>query len=299
MGLKFDDDVRIVVEEGSISDAAKRLNISQPALSARIRKLEEQYGIRIFKRNRRPVTLTDEGKLYLDYMTRVQNMDKEFRRTVAQTEELLAGELVVGGTHLYTCRFLPPAVREFGKRYPGVTVDIVNEKAPVLTMMASKGEVDLFVTNMAKQAQGICYEPLFEVKMYFCVPREYPVNREFAEHGFDLSKLEDYPFIMLDKSLYMGSTMRKLLNRYHVNPSKIIYTDQAITAYSLSEAGAGISLMYERSVDDIADDSGPCLYTTADEEMRSEISIAYAEHAPLSPAARAFAKTLKAVWGAE
>ena len=89
MGLKFDDDVRIVVEEGSISDAAKRLNISQPALSARIRKLEEQYGIRIFKRNRRPVTLTDEGKLYLDYMTRVQNMDKEFRRTVAQTEELL------------------------------------------------------------------------------------------------------------------------------------------------------------------------------------------------------------------
>ena len=92
MELKFAGDVQVIVEEGSISDAARRLNISQPALSARVKKLEDSYGIRVFKRNRRPVTLTDEGRRYLEYATKVQDMDKEFRRTVAQTKELLSGE---------------------------------------------------------------------------------------------------------------------------------------------------------------------------------------------------------------
>ena len=198
MELKFAGDVQVIVEEGSISDAARRLNISQPALSARVKKLEDSYGIRVFKRNRRPVTLTDEGRRYLEYATKVQDMDKEFRRTVAQTKELLTGELVVGGTHLYTRQFLPPAVKEFGQRYPGIEIRILNEKASVLTAMASKGKLDLFVTTMGKRAGGICYDPLFDIHMCFCVPREYPVNREFEAEGFDVRKLEDYPFIMLD-----------------------------------------------------------------------------------------------------
>lgn len=294
MELKFADDVRIIVEEGSVSDAAKRLNISQPALSARIKKLEESYGIQVFKRNRRPATLTDEGRKYLDFATRVQEMDKEFRRTVAEAEELLTGDVVIGGTHLYTCRFLPAAVKAFSRRHPGINIRIVNEKAPVLTMMASKGEIDLFITNMVKRSAGICYESLFDVKMYFCVPREYPVNEDFQENGFDLKKLEDYPFIMLEKSQYMGSTLRKLFNRYKMSPVKTIATDQAITAYALSEAGVGISLMYE-SVNDGAIDNqqGPFLYTTDDDEMNGSIAVAYAEHAPLSPAARAFVEALK------
>ena len=295
MDLRFADDVRTIVEEGSISDAAKRLNISQPALSARVRKLEDVYGIQVFKRNRRPMTLTDEGRMYLEYAAKAQNLDKEFRKSVEQADQLLTGELVVGGTHLYTCQFLPPAVREFSSRYPGVDVRVVNEKAPVLTSMAAKGKIDLFITNAEKKAAGISYEPLFPVSMYFCVPSSYPVNREFQENGFDLAKLEDCPFILLDKSQYMGSTLRKLFRRYGIDPARRIYTDQAITALALAEAGVGVALMYGSPTEPNPelDDSTTCRYTTDDEEMRVQISVAYAENASLSPAARVFIDTLK------
>ena len=295
MDLRFADDVRTIVEEGSISDAAKRLNISQPALSARVRKLEELYGIQVFKRNRRPMTLTDEGRMYLEYAAKAQNLDKEFRKSVEQTDQLLTGELIIGGTHLYTCQFLPPAVCEFSRRYPGVDVRVINEKAPVLTSMAAKGKIDLFITNAEKKASGISYEPLFPVSMYFCVPRSYPVNREFQESGFDLAKLEDCPFILLDKSQYMGATLRKLFRRYGIDPVKRIYTDQAITALALAEAGVGVALMYGSPTkpNPELDDSTTYRYTTDDEEMRVQISVAYAENASLSPAARVFIDTLK------
>ena len=292
MDLRFADDVRTIVEEGSISDAAKRLGVSQPALSARIRKLEDLYGIQVFKRNRRPVVLTDEGRMYLEYAQKARNLDKEFRKALAQSEELVSGELVIGGTHLYTCQFLPPAVREFNRHYPGVNVRVINEKAPDLTAMAAKGEIDLFVTNAEKKVNGICYEPLFDVGMYFCVPREYHVNREFAKTGFDLRKLEDYPFILLDKSQYMGATLRKLFRRYGIDPAQRIYTDQANTARALAQAGAGIALMYGAPGQQEAEVPGLLCYSTDDEEMRVQISIAYAEHAPLSPAARMFVQTL-------
>ncbi len=292
MDLRFADDVRTIVEEGSVSDAARRMGISQPALSARLRKLEDLYGIQVFKRNRRPVALTDEGRMYLEYAQKAEDLDKEFRNAVMQVEELVSGELVVGGTHLYTCQFLPPAICEFSRRFPGVDVRVVNEKAPVLTTMAAKGELDLFITNAEKKVSGISYEPLFDVGMYFCVPRDYEVNRDFAENGFDLRKLEDYPFILLDKSQYMGETLLKLFRRYGIDPVQRIHTDQAITARALSEAGAGVALMYGAPGRKELEMPGLICYSTDDDEMRVQISVAYAENAPLSPAARMFLQTL-------
>ena len=291
MDARFADDVLATVEEGSISDGAKRLGISQPALSSRIRKLEELYGIQVFKRNRRPMTLSDEGRLYLEYVHKAQNLEKDFRAVVAQAEEVVAGELVVGGTHLYTCRFLPPAIREFSRRYPRVEVRVINETAPVLTTMAAKGEIDLFITNAEKKASGICYEPLFEASMYFCVPAEYPVNSEFAQMGFDLAKLEDCPFVMLEKNQYMGNVLLKLFRRYGINPTRRIHTDQANTAVALAKAGVGVALTYFRPGESV-EGSGLCYYTLDDDEMRAQISVGYAEHAPLSPAASMFVQVL-------
>ena len=294
MDLRSADDIRLVLEEGSISDAAKRLNISQPALSSRIRKIEESYGIQLFKRNRRPVVLTSEGKRYLEHIDRIQDLDKSFRQTVMATEKLLTGNLAIGGTHLYTCHFLPAIVKEYSSRFPGISIRIVNEKASVLTMMAAKGELDLFVTNMRSRAQGICYEALFPVKMLVCVPREYPVNEEFEEGGFDFGKLEQYPFILLGKDQYMGSVMRRLFRRYRINPSGQILVDQAITAFALSEAGVGVSLVYDLSFDDDRVASGSCCYYEIDDpEMLVDLAVAYPASGSLSPAAKAFVGILK------
>jgi len=303
--------VQAIVEEGSFSDAAKRLNISQPALSARVKKLEDAYSISIFQKNRRPAALTEEGRRYLDFVSRVYSADRAFRQYIADTQELKSGEVRIGGTHLYTQCLLPPIVRAFHLDHPGVTVKILNEKVPELTKMAAKGEIDLLISSPGKKSSGLAYEPLFQTRLFFCVPAGTPVNRELGAYAFDirslicfdpkksldLKRLEENSFIMLDESQHMGKVMRSVLKKHHVEPRDIIYTDQAMTAYAMTRAGVGISLMYDRILELAGVDSLPAFYTLDDRVMEGSMYMAYAQDASLSRAAQEFLNYTKEYFG--
>jgi DNA-binding transcriptional LysR family regulator len=290
--------VQVVIDEGGISNAARKLNISQPALSARIRKIEEDFGIVVFDKNHRPALLTEDGRRYLEYVQRQQLLEKSFRQYISDSKNLRTGELRIGGTHLYTQCFLPGVIKRFIKLYPGISIKIVNASAPVLTAMVSKGELDLFITSPGKNSQGLRYEPLFDTRLYLCVPAEYEVNRELGKKavrvdgfsGINLKKcsidpkqLEDYTFVLLEESQLMGGVMRTVFRKYGVCPQSFIYTDQAMTAYALTQAGLGISLMFDRTLSQVGDDSRVCYYTLDDELMTGEMRVAYAdmEYPPL------------------
>ena len=299
--------VQVIVEEGSFSDAARRLNISQPALSARVKKIEETYSIMIFQKNRRPATLTEEGRRYLDFISRVRSADRTFRQYIADTQELKSGEVRIGGTHLYTQCLLPPIVRTFHEAHPGIEVRIVNEKVPELAMMAAKGEIDLLISSPGKKSSGLHYEPLFQTRLYFCVPGEAPVNLELADFAYDmgglsgyspkksldLKKLENNTFIMLDETQHMGKVMRSMLKKCHAQPHDIIHTDQAMTAYAMTEAGVGISLIFDRIIELTPVSAPPVFYTVSDREMEGSMYMAYAQDSALSAAAQEFLKYTK------
>ena len=300
--------VQIIAEEGSISDAARRLNISQPALSARVRKIEEAYGISIFQKNRRPAMLTAEGRAYLDYTLKASVLERSFRHYISDTRELKSGEIRVGGTLLYTQCLLPGAVRAFHAKYPGVTIRIINEKIPELTSMAAKGELDVFISSPGKKGQGITYEPLVPTRLYFCVPAGNPVNEklkgtavpvsgfrdpEAGKRGVDLKAFSGESFIMLKEQQFMGRVMRTMLKRYGVEPGSLIYTDQAMTAYTMAAAGAGICLMFDRMIEQAGVASLPLFYTLPDEEMEGYLYAAWPEQTFLPLAAREFIRMMK------
>ena len=300
--------VQLIVEEGSISDAAKRLNISQPALSARIKKIEESYGIRIFQKNRRFAVLTGEGRAYLDYTQKAANLERNFRRLLSDSQDLKSGEIRIGGTHLYTQCFLPQIVREFHEKYPGVSIRVINEKIPELTSMAAKGELDLFISSPGKKSQGIIYEPLTQTRLYFCVPREDAVNERLKDYAVDVSQFRDpdldkksvdlrefadEAFILLDEQQHMGRVMRGVLKRCGVEPKNVIHTDQAMTAYAMTDAGAGICLMFDRTIEQAWMKRHPYFYTTSDPELKGNLYVAWPEQTFLPAAAREFIRTMK------
>ncbi len=301
--------LQVIVDEGGISNAAKRLNISQPALSSRIKKIEEYYGITILNANRRPATLTEEGRRYLEFASRQQQLEKSFRRYIQESKELKTGELRIGGTNLYTECLLPDAVKRFNEKYPGISIRIHNDIVPVLTGMTSKGELDLFITSSGKNSQGIVYEPLQDTRLYFCVPGNYPVNKELKKYavspdemdgtadkgkrGFDLKELEDCPFILLDESQLMGRIMRSSFRKYKVSPANFLYTDQALTAYAMTKAGVGVSLMFDKILKQIYNGEDVVFYSPDDNDMLGEIRVAYAEQEYVPEVVREFINILR------
>ena len=302
--------LKIILEEGGISNAAKRLNISQPALSSRIKKIEEDYGITVLDKKKKPGILTEDGRKYLEFTEKKIQLEKSFKRYILDSKELKTGELKVGGTNLYTECLLPKAVKELNTLYPGISVKIVNASVPVLTGMTAKGELDLFISSSGKNSRGFIYENLMDTRLYICVPGEYEINRSLSEYAIAPEKFndkrkavksvpfeafKDCPFILLDESQLMGDVMRKLFRKYKISPGNTHHTDQALTAYALTKAGAGISLMFDKIISRIHNGEDVRYYSVDDECMKGNVRIVYAEQEYMPAVVKIFIEILKKI----
>lgn len=88
--------IETIAEMKNITAAAEKLEMSQPALSARLKKTEELLGTSIFDRSRQPLELTEAGKLYLRYANKLTALNKEFMKHISDIENLRRGALTIG-----------------------------------------------------------------------------------------------------------------------------------------------------------------------------------------------------------
>jgi DNA-binding transcriptional LysR family regulator len=120
-----------VAEDLSFRRAACRLHVSHPSLSQQITNLEDELGMKLFKRNSRRVELTEPGRVFL---AGVRQTLMSLQNAVAQAQEVAKGErgrLLIGNIGLLTQNFLPTALAAFRQRYPlvEVTVNHMNSHA--------------------------------------------------------------------------------------------------------------------------------------------------------------------------
>ena len=97
-----------VYKTGSFSKAAEKLYITQPSLSAMVKKVEKKLGAPIFDRSTSPPGLTQCGERYIRCVERLMDMENEFGNYLNDLEGLRAGHLAIGGSNLFTSYILPP-----------------------------------------------------------------------------------------------------------------------------------------------------------------------------------------------
>ncbi len=109
-----------VYKEMSFSKAAKNLYISQPSLSAAIKKVEQRIGFPIFDRSSTPVQLTDLGKEYIRSIEIIMDVESSFQNYVQDVQDMRVGSLAIGGTNLFASYVLPPLLSRFSEQYPHI-----------------------------------------------------------------------------------------------------------------------------------------------------------------------------------
>lgn len=137
-----------VATAGNITKAAEELYISQPAVTKSIHQLESSLGGTLFIRTKKGVTLTEEGKVLLEYvkniLTEARNAANKFNSLI-QLEE---GKIHIGASATVSKHFLMPYLEEFHKLYPNVDIEITNELTTNLVSDLRNGYVDFLVTNL-------------------------------------------------------------------------------------------------------------------------------------------------------
>lgn len=170
--------IQAIADARNISAAADQLGISQPALSAQLKKLEDHLDVLLFDRTKQPLEMTDAGRVYLRYALKYRALCNEMMQHIADIEDLQQGHLTVGGAGAFNVSYLPDAAAEFTSRYPGIEFEIVDGNIPDISIKALNGQIDLFIAPPWKQDERFQYEELLREKIFLCVPPQWPINKE-------------------------------------------------------------------------------------------------------------------------
>ena len=111
-----------LVEEGSFSKAAEKLFISQPAIRQNIKRMEQQYGVKIFDRSTKTMHLTEAGSAIYQAAKKMQGTEREVGMILADIKQLRTGTITLGTTPFRATCMLPKSLFRFKNSYPGVKV---------------------------------------------------------------------------------------------------------------------------------------------------------------------------------
>ena len=160
MNLRFLEAFVWVARLGSFKAAADKLHTTQAAISARIATLEDQFGVRLFERDKRHVALTHSGSDLLGYAEEILAVSARMMDAVADRASY-RGTVVVGAIETVVHTWLPELLRRFGERFPQASLELRSNSTLALHEELLKGHLDLTFTadelsELAIDNQRVC-----------------------------------------------------------------------------------------------------------------------------------------------
>ena len=266
----------------SVTKAAKKLYISQPAASGAIAELEAHYGVRLFDRIGRRLCLTQAGERFLSYTNRILGLFDELEHTVELEGK---GILRVGASITVGTRLLPGIVRDFRQSHPAIAVEATVENSEAIEDRVLHNEIDLGLIEGAVHLPQIRGVVFYRDRMALILPPDFP------EDGQELpvSILGEYPLLLREK----GSAGREIVDgilSVHGIAAKPAW--QSISTQAIVQAvrsGLGISLLPYPLVRDAVERGEVRAARLQGVDLQRSYRLLVHREKFLSPAIRAFA----------
>ena len=167
------------VEEGSLRGAARRINVSQPALTKMIRELEVELSAPLLVRTSKGVLLTAQGKVLY---ARALKVSRELGAAVDEISQLggiMVGELTIAAVPVAVMLLVPEALRTFGRDFPQIRLNVTEELYMAQLQRLRKGEVDVALCGApaSLSAGEFFIEPLMTTRMVVVTRNDHPLSR--------------------------------------------------------------------------------------------------------------------------
>lgn len=227
-----------VATTGNITKAAEQLYISQPAVTKSIKQLESSLGGALFIRTKKGVTLTEEGKVLLEYVKNILDEARNAQNKFNSLIQLEEGKIHIGASATVAKHFLMPYLEEFHKQYPNIEIEITNELTTNLVKDLRNGYIDFLVTNLPmKEFLDLEIKECAKLHDSFACSAKY---LEKENKVYELQELLKYKIVTQKEP----SNTRAFLNKYMKENNIDFKPDIEIVSYNLVvefiKAGFGI-----------------------------------------------------------
>lgn len=196
-----------VAELGSLSKAADRLHIAQPALSRQIRLLEEELGVRLFDRHGRGMIVTERGQDVLRHALRVMAELEEIRAVVSDGNAPLRGHVSIGMPPTASDVLSEPLVSAFRDAHPEATLRVVSAYTGHLLDWMHRGEIDAAILYDPRSARTLRIRPLLDEPLFLIGPPGFGLS---IDRPVEFATLENQRLLLPSP----GHGLRMLVDRY-------------------------------------------------------------------------------------
>jgi LysR family cys regulon transcriptional activator len=233
--------------EFSLTQAARALGTSQPALSRAILELEAELGVDLFVRHgKRILGLTEPGKAVVERAERVLSEIQGIERATADWRARDAGELRIATTHTQARYVLPPVVKAFRKRYPAVRLSLMQGSPSQITQMVVDREVDFAIaTEVADERPELRTLEGFEWQHVVIAPARHPVLMA----PLTLESLVRHPIVTYVEEFAGRRRIDRAFAQAGLRPDIVLAAIDSDVIKTYVSIGMGVGIMAEMASD--------------------------------------------------
>lgn len=228
-----------VVEQGSLTKAAKMMGYSQPGISKMIDSLEKEWNIPLFVRNSSSLDLTDNGKQIYTYCKKIVKIENELGDAVNAMHGLLTGSIRIGALNSIIVDFVPNLIKSYTSAYPIIQIHLDELCSYDIIDYLKDDMIDIGFTSKF-EAKGIEFIPLFKDAARLIVNKDHP----FASYGkVPINALNGCDFITLPPE--GNDVILAVKRRGDFTPVVKFYVHSDAAAVSMVAANLGAYIISE------------------------------------------------------
>jgi DNA-binding transcriptional LysR family regulator len=272
-------------QQPSFTQAAKRLNLAQAALSDQIRKLEQELGCALFQRNRRSNTLTAAGLVLRDQARLLLQQAQQAKRKVLDLQQLRAGRLTIAAVSSVCSTVLPRTIAAFRRKHPDIEITLHEGTSQSVAQWVEDREVDLGVAQLPTSGGPFVETLLFREPFVLLVSREHSLAKRKHVAMRDLSA-ERFIF-------YKGRARdfgQRACREAGFEPTVACESSETESIRALVVAGLGIAFLPRISTQNAGDECA--VIGIKDQPVMREVAMIQRAGEPLSPSSEAFRSLL-------
>lgn len=287
MDLQLLRSLLAVADTGSITEAADRIGITQPALSRRLQQLESFLGAELLNRGRKGAELTEIGRLVVGEARGLVNRFDHLREQVRAHQGLESGTVRIGGGATAVSFVLPKAIAGFQQEHPGVRFQLKEAGSIEVAEDVISGRLELGLVTLPVRARELHIWPLLTDRIVLVAPRNHPLARKGE---ITAQALDGLAFVGFEADTAVRQIIDAALREAGVEMNVVMELRSIPAILRMVATTGNLAFVSRLGVDTFED---VCEIRVRGLHIARELAVIAKRSTSLSPAAQAFSARLR------
>lgn len=234
-----------VAEEGTLTRAAEKLFTSQPAVTAQVRALESELGVKLFDRSPKGMRLTLAGERLKEQAQRIVDAARAFKHQADDLRGTVSGELVLGLNNRPEFLRLVDILRSLGDQHPDLRYELVNGSSGVILQGLEEGSVSIGFFEGHHESPRLTVHKLETIELCLACPREWADELS----SLDWKLLEQKPWIFVSPACSYCRAIQNICQEQGLNITPRFRVNECLTVLNLVTEGLGLTLTARQQIE--------------------------------------------------